>query len=159
MNSSTHQKSINRRNLMKGAAWATPVVLASATVPAYAASPESECPTITASIDRNMGREFLLVTISGRTKGLTISALKDSVLDYGSFPTIYWNLLAADPVPHQPRGAQAAFWIGPEKMDNYTFRLHIIPSPTNELGMSIDYGNGCPPIIYDGKDILIGGTI
>lgn len=43
MTSSAHNTS--RRNLVKGAAWATPAVLATAAVPAYAASTPVECKT------------------------------------------------------------------------------------------------------------------
>ena len=39
---------ISRRRLVQGAAWSAPVILASATVPAWAASGESTCsPTLT----------------------------------------------------------------------------------------------------------------
>lgn len=60
----THQ--ISRRTLAKGAAWATPVVAASAVVPAYAASsPEDACPVTISDVEtafelrRTMMNEYL----------------------------------------------------------------------------------------------------
>ncbi len=44
--SSNTTNGLNRRTLVKGAAWSTPAIAAAAAVPAYASSVDSEIPTV-----------------------------------------------------------------------------------------------------------------
>ena len=64
---------INRRNLVKGAAWGAPVVLASATVPAYAASQTCHSSLALVKQESVAGEYTLTGYMEGNLDGLTLT--------------------------------------------------------------------------------------
>ncbi|QRZ61665.1 hypothetical protein [Rothia sp. ZJ932] len=68
--------SINRRSLVKGAAWAAPVVAATTAIPAYAASARS-CPTVTiAQTAGNVAGTYVVTVIyKGTAEGMYIGGV------------------------------------------------------------------------------------
>lgn len=141
---------ITRRSLVKGAAWAAPAVLTTATVPAYAAS-EDYCSTTLLTPGSAYGKFQL--SFSTDIERLYVYTAPGTILDVATFSKINWHITSDKKV---------AYWI-PNTMPGTraTFNLGVIPDtsgsvPSFEVSVDVVDNGGCPPITYDGNTVERG---
>lgn len=136
---------IKRRSLVKGAAWETPIVLASAAVPAYAASPvdEEQCPDFVIKPGSIFGKFSL--TLPTDTERMDIF-VQDGTLDKAVFSKPQWYLTS---------DSKIAYWVPGLHSYNdptVTVELSITPDENGKINATFDV-YGCDSLIFDGTTV------
>lgn len=139
------EKALSRRSLVRGSAWAAPIILASATIPSYAASIPRHCGSIIIKPGSEVGKFSL--TIPTDLERLSLSILVGKIFMPQEFSSPWW-LLSRDRklLSWQP-------YIYPQVEPTVTFNFSI-GDENGRVLVTID-STGCPSQVYDSDIPLV----